>query len=124
MKLFKTTILVNGVVSWGIQGRIPNLKLGLSKPWSGLTVEKKIEENKPVIAEENDKSEAVANDKWYSLNDGVMGGESSGSAKWYSLNDGVMGGVSTGSGTFRMSFIAYNHLESIKVESLQILRLY
>jgi len=109
MKLFKTTVLVNGVVSWGIptQGRIPSLKFGLSKPWSGLNVEKKIEENQPVIAEENVESEAVTNDKWYSLNDGVMGGESSGSAKWYSLNDGVMGGVSTGSGTFRMSFIAY-----------------
>ena len=36
-------------------------------------------------------------DKWYSLNDGVMGGVSSGSAKWYSLNDGVMGGISSGS---------------------------
>ena len=112
MKLFKTTVLVNGVVSWGIApGRIPNLKFGLSKPWSGLKAEKKIEENKPVIAEnkpviaeENDESKAVSNDKWYSLNDGVMGGESSGSAKWYSLNDGVMGGVSTGSGLSKISF--------------------
>ena len=103
MKLFKTTVLVNGAISWGINGRIPNLKLGLSKPWSGLNTA-----NKPVTGEENGKpdseSESVANDKWYSLNDGVMGGESSGSAKWYSLNDGVMGGVSTGSGMLKIEF--------------------
>ena len=117
MKLFKTTVLVNGVVSWGIApGRIPNLKFGLSKPWSGLKAEKKIEENKPVIAEENDENKAVSNNKWYSLNDGVMGGESSGSAKWYSLNDGVMGGVSTGSGAFNISFTVYSFLAYTMVE--------
>ena len=103
MKLFKTTVLVNGAISWSINGRIPNLKFGLSKPWSGLNTA-----NKPVAAEENvipeSEAESVANDKWYSLNDGVMGGESSGSAKWYSLNDGVMGGVSTGSGMVKMEF--------------------
>ena len=106
MKLFKTTVLVNGAISWSVNGRIPNLKFGLSKPWSGLNADKKIIANKPVTTEENVKpeGETVANDKWYSLNDGVMGGESSGSAKWYSLNDGVMGGVSTGSGMFKMGF--------------------
>ena len=104
MKLFKTTVLVNGAISWGINGRIPNLKLGLSKPWSSLNTDKKIITNKPAEENEKPESETVANDKWYSLNDGVMGGESSGSAKWYSLNDGVMGGVSTGSGMFKIEF--------------------
>ena len=46
-------------------------------------------------------------EKWYSINDGVMGGISSGSASWYSINDGVMGGISSGSVKDRDQYLVY-----------------
>ena len=59
---------------------------------------KDIRPNKGAVKPEYPKPAAAPKDeKWYSLNDGVMGGVSTGSAKWYSVNDGVMGGISSGS---------------------------
>ena len=58
---------------------------------------KDIRPNEGAAELEQPKPDAPVEEKWYSLNDGVMGGVSSGSAKWYSVNDGVMGGISSGS---------------------------
>ena len=46
-------------------------------------------------------------DQWYSINDGVMGGISTGSASWYSLNDGVMGGLSSGASVPNNDYLVY-----------------
>ena len=91
-------------------GRIPGAKetqavLDGAKYGRGHTHEWTTNTPRPQVVPE---SQMIGeDDEWYAINDGVMGGVSTGSASWYALNDGVMGGVSSGASVPNDDYLKY-----------------